>query len=648
MSLPPLAELPPPSIRLSISSEEWTAILDSFTTLTALYYRLPDQSLSTALYEPSSLIDFLKSFYHGFARANSSDGGLHNAEAIALRRNCFLLTRRILLNTRQGVELLDFDFVADLCRSHARMSKLPGLMGALWQREDHGFQKAVEAKKASLLKGLDRKPTASLPEDLRQLVDVFRVSPESAAAFMTGSDFLDGLISQYDKSSSGDVRDSIIATVYFGVRALSEVEHPNISLLSDHIFTLKSHADRREGERSLLADVVSNTPLVRKLRQISIGNVTSRLDNTLNTLETYRATSSTLHRKHKPKSKGKDKAIHQHAEMHMHRMSLVTQIQDLFPDLGAGFVLKLLDEYNDSVEEATAHLLEDSLSPHLRALDRTEQAPISSSTHQAVAEDLAPKLTPPMQPYIPERHNVFDDDELDGLELGTAKLHVGKRDEGPAEDQPNKAAILAALAAFDSDDDERDDTYDVEDVGGTIDTAHPDGEPGPSARITQEENDMALFSAYRSSPALFGRTFDVRKGQARQALKAETGLTDEQIEGWTTMLQRDPRRLKRLEAQYGAFDGKQAELSRTAYRESPGGTETEDSDVPADRGGYRGRGYGRGRGRGGRRRGGGNAAGPSSDPSTAAAQRRKEANKGSRANHNRRDQRAKKMARGGL
>ena len=109
------------------------------------------------------------------------------------------------------------------------------------------------------------------------------------------------------------------------------------------------------------------------------------------------------------------------------------------------------------------------------------------------------------------------------------------------------------------------------------------------------------------------------------------------------MLQRDPNRLRRIEAKFGSFDGKQTELAKTAYRESPGGTETEDSDAPTRRGGFRGRGGGRG-GRGL----GGSASGPSSDPSTAAAQRRKEASKSSRANHNRRDQRARKMARGGF
>jgi hypothetical protein len=60
------------------------------------------------------------------------------------------------------------------------------------------------------------------------------------------------------------------------------------------------------------------------------------------------------------------------APVHIHRMSLISQVQDLFPDLGSGFVLKLLDEYNDDVEQVISHLLEDSLPAHLEKADRDE------------------------------------------------------------------------------------------------------------------------------------------------------------------------------------------------------------------------------------------------------------------------------------
>lgn len=122
------------------------------------------------------------------------------------------------------------------------------------------------------------------------------------------------------------------------------------------------------------------------------------------------------------------------------------------------------------------------------------------------------------------------------------------------------------------------------------------------------------------------------------------------------MLQRDPKKLKRLEAKSSMSGiGQQRGLGRTAWTNRPAesGTATEeegdtDGDVgSAARGGRSGepRGRGRGRVRGGR---GGNVADPANDGGTEVARQRKDANKGSRANHNRRDQRARKMAKGGF
>lgn len=135
-------------------------------------------------------------------------------------------------------------------------------------------------------------------------------------------------------------------------------------------------------------------------------------------------------------------------------------------------------------------------------------------------------------------------------------------------------------------------------------------------------------------------------------------MTDEALEGWAIMIGRDPRRLRRLEAKFSLLaaggSGGQRELAATSCRESSAAEE--DSDAVAGdnshvgrgrgpRGG--GRGAGRGRGRGGGR-GGGDVAGPTGDRETQIARQRKDAGKGSRANHNRRDQRARKMARGGF
>lgn len=262
----------------------------------------------------------------------------------------------------------------------------------------------------------------------------------------------------------------------------------------------------------------------------------------------------------------------------------------------------------------------------------------------------------PSQP-LPERRNVYDDDDFDKLAVDTSRLHIGRRNLNLTADKvlsdrsnaPAKSQILAALAAFDSDDDERDDTYDFEDVGASVDTAAPDGDANSDL---SNKNEEALFRAFSMSPDVFGRDSETRRGKTRAALKSETGMTDEAIEGWGIMIGREPKRLRLLEAKFSTFQGQQRELQSTAWKDSPAESADEGSGEGGRGGreGREGRGRGRGRGRGGRGggRGGGNVAGSSSDKSTQISRQRKEANKGSSANHNRKIQRDKKMARGGF
>lgn len=240
---------------------------------------------------------------------------------------------------------------------------------------------------------------------------------------------------------------------------------------------------------------------------------------------------------------------------------------------------------------------------------------------------------------------MFDNDDFDRLNTDVSKISFGKKPQSSADEllqdkstAPNKAAILSALAAFDSDDDERDDTYDAADVGGTVDTIDQEADGA------HDGNEEALFRAYQMDETLFNRdTATRRNSPARAKLRDDTGMTDEAIEGWAVMLARNPQQKKRLEATY-AFAGQQTQLQATSWRANPNGAGTEASglDGRAGRGASRG---GRGSRGGGR---GGNVAGPTGEKETESARRNKEAHKGSRANHNRRDGRAKKMARGGF
>ncbi|KAH9819843.1 CUE domain [Teratosphaeria destructans] len=597
-SLPPLAPFPPSNIRLTLAPAEWEACLDAWLTLTDLYLRLPAGPFGELAGDDNSLHPFLPSFYREVATLSPSDHTLSSSKALSLRKLCFSLVERVASESKAPAWLVNLEFLADFCRAHIRsLHALGRVLGSIWQHRRADLESILSKRKDAMIKVLDSSQPISASRPLSELAPIIRTSPDAGAYFATGSDLLDSLADAYVRLPESGARKGLSGFTYLSLIALVKLERPLFSTLSDSLYSLKSQADKVKTFPSLLADLTTNTPLLVKLRLAADGKVADRLIKLLDQLESYRMPSIARPRKalvSKKLNKGKGKASGVDHDFHVHRMSLVTQIQDLFPDLGSGFIFKLLDEYGDNVEQVTAHLLDDSLPPHLQSLDRTEQAPLSDTDAPEDVEHLAPRPTPPLEPFVPDRRNVFDDDDI--LAADTSRLHIGKA-ERTQSGQPNKAAILSALAAFDSDDDERDDTYDVDDVGGTIDSAHPDGEPGPNARVTQEENDMALFSTYRSSPELFGRTFDIRKGQARQAIKRDTGMTDEAIEGWAIMLQRDPQRLQRLERQFGerAFSGQQTELPSTAYRAPAGGTTDDDSDAPQQGSGSRG-GGGRGRG----------------------------------------------------
>ncbi|KAI9666429.1 MAG: hypothetical protein M1821_004365 [Bathelium mastoideum] len=575
---------------------------------------------------------------------------------------------------------------------------LRDLLQSLWKTKRDIMESSFQKSKTALCQLLDSDHPENAREQLVRLAPLIRASPETGSFFMTGSDFLDSLITSYSKVGAM-MKSNITVVTFVALDSLLQGEKPNHSLLFDQIYSLKSTADQdkksKPAKNTLLSDVVTNTPVLGNIESRILGPDASRAKKLVDSIKGYH--NPAIKRATRPKAahmnKGKHKAENYGESgasggVHVHKMSLITQIQDLFPELGSGFVIQLLDEYNDDVEQVTAHLLDDSLPPSLQTADRSATLPPNPhhpTNSTDLAPDLAPRASPPPPPppqpsALPQRHNIFDNDAFDRLSISPARLHHGRQTDPSASADalladrraaPAKAHILAALAAFDPDDDERDDSYDADDVGGAIDRVDEDDEAdvdrGSGTRGRREGggggggggegggsvNEEALYRAWKAGREVFARDAGTRRGAARAALRVETGMTDEGIEGWGIMLERDAGRERRLKARFGAtggFDGRQRDVGRTAWRAGGEGDE-EDSGAGTGgedrgRGGFRGRGRGRGRGRSGGR--GGNAAGPAGEQQTQVARQRKEANKGSRANHNRRDQRARKMARGGF
>uniref|UniRef100_A0A6Q2XUJ5 CUE domain-containing protein n=1 Tax=Esox lucius TaxID=8010 RepID=A0A6Q2XUJ5_ESOLU len=156
--------------------------------------------------------------------------------------------------------------------------------------------------------------------------------------------------------------------------------------------------------------------------------------------------------------------------------SLLSHIRDLLPDLGEGFLLACLKQYNYNSELVINYILEDRLHPDLDKLDRAMPRPTK--------EELPPVLS--------TRSNVFDDDEFDVFnrdQVDMTRVWKGRRKgESTRELLDNKQHIAELKerymayetvvdevvvtpgepgATYDLDDydDEYDDTYDINQVG---------------------------------------------------------------------------------------------------------------------------------------------------------------------------------------
>ncbi|XWW92527.1 hypothetical protein V2A60_000450 [Cordyceps javanica] len=658
--LPSLAAYPPAEWRHKLSSAEWESLQNSWSALLQAYISSPESEIAKALSaEDSSLIRFLTTF----AQEAASHDASHPPSPALLK--AVLQSTKQFISLKPASDLYSFDYLANLAKIYPKKLMTPLLSLAFTSPHAAAIESSLTTQKKSLITNFDAGIRGDLKlaeTSLTKLNPLLHASPNACTLFLAGDDFVDGLIAGY-KVMNPPLRKVIIATLYLCLVGLVEARPAKWSMLSDELFALKSAADQHKqgplnANDSLVPELVTSTPLLKVLmaRAEADDAATPNLKKRIAALEAFKkggmVRPKRLIQRRVDKGKNKQMSHDVDAEVHIHRMSQITQVQDLFPDLGAGFVAKCLDEYSEDVEQVVANLLSESLPPHLATADRSEQL---SSFHPQPQPDMAPQPTPPQ---LPVRRNIYDDDELDRLAVDTTKLSFGKRPERTADQllrdrssAPGKAAILSALAAFDSDDDERDDTYDADDVGGTVDASA--NQEADGANDTKDANEEALFGAFQANPRIFDRDAATRRSAARGKLRGDTGMADEAIEGWALMLTRNAGQMRRLEAKY-AFSGQQRQLDRTAWRDSG----AEDSDVgggdTAAAGGGRGRGGG-GRGRGGRGggggargRGGGNVAGPTGEKGTENARKNKEANKGSRANHNRKAGHAKKMARGGF
>ena len=686
-TLPPFAAFPSTTVRETLAQHEWQACLDAWIFSVEFRLRLvPEGFAKFQLSDNSSGLPFLLSYFQEWRLPASQKSAYRpqRPSEVRLHQQCLLLSRRLLLETNLPYNCLPqnlFALIADGCAAFGATEAWNDTLRLTWPRGMVQIVEAINASKALLIKtmsyGREIDPSSTLQYLLSGTM-LTRSLAEAGAVYLTGTDYLDTLSSIYASlesqrgSTATELRKQLTANVYVCFRSLMASNPPRISMLLDSLYSLRAASTQlSHAVPTLLSSLICSTTFLRRLEVFLSETKDSRGDALLRLLHQHKAQTVHLHdllpRRKGQRGKGRARAANGDV-MHIHKASQISQIQELFPSLSPTYILRLLDHFSNDIEVVTAALLEpDSLPPDLqkRALEEGDTAMAADDE----VSNLAPRTNPPP---LAQRRNVFDGDDFDNLRISPMKIHAGRKDQGfskqpnPEDHAKSKAAILAALAAFDSDDDERDDTYDVADVGGTVDTTLDDEiqtiPPRQTNRGQRVQEDEILFRAWKSAPELFARDSKTRLSQPRQQIKRDTGMTDEQIEGWAVMLNRNPSDVSKLEKRFSpasSFSGQQRTLAGSRWQSAGSGTATDGGDSDADRSGAgdtvsgivtrggSGTGSAHHRGLANRSRGGNSNAGPANDPKTQSARRRKEQGRGrGGANHNRREGRAKKMAGG--
>ncbi|KAJ1897464.1 hypothetical protein LPJ66_003353 [Kickxella alabastrina] len=281
----------------------------------------------------------------------------------------------------------------------------------------------------------------------------------------------------------------------------------------------------------------------------------------------------------------------------------IAQISELIPDLGAGFVRACLDHYEHDPEAVVNAIFEGILPPLLDEMDRTTEdwPSASDSVHVECTEELLSQA----DDVLGNRRNIFDNDEFDIFRHDTldwSRVNIGKAKLPTFAGTPSsdiKSRVMQ-IAQRIEDEDEYDDTYDDTAQDSILDmpdtdeflaargannqrASHgPPAKEGPSASKQPAATDPTrrweevLVRQFISDPSVLERKKGVRKLPARHALRTQTELSDEQLEGWLTMFQRSPRKQQTL-ANFG-FSGEQPAIPNARANDGGGGGDTLESN----------------------------------------------------------------------
>ncbi|KAJ3326038.1 hypothetical protein HDV06_002423 [Boothiomyces sp. JEL0866] len=272
----------------------------------------------------------------------------------------------------------------------------------------------------------------------------------------------------------------------------------------------------------------------------------------------------------------------------------ISMIQDLFPDLGDGFIQACIVGLKDT-ELIIMKLLEDDLPDYLKKMDRSLKRSSQVQPEVREVQQIEPhQIFEPKPEILSSRRNIFDGDQFDVFAhtVDPSKVQIGKKKN--IDSEHGRLEFLKSqrekILATQFDDDEYDDTYD------SVDFLPASNEDLPKDSVDSKPDpiEKKLVEMYNVNEAIFHQS--QRKSLARQALVKQTGWSNEQIEGWYIMLNRNPKKdfvLQKYEFRGNKHvEDESTEDKSETINEAPVSGNSQ-SSPKRGRGGYRGRGRGK-------------------------------------------------------
>lgn len=246
--------------------------------------------------------------------------------------------------------------------------------------------------------------------------------------------------------------------------------------------------------------------------------------------------------------------------------SQILSVQELFPHLHYHQLSELLQRYDNNSETLINNLLENP------SIADSIEIPTSMTS---------------------EKHNEIEDGkpEIRGTEnfpeIKISDKIISKSlssDIGNVPDALRNKTLNRALSLlYDATEDERDDTYDEAEVKKiTADRINVDAkentEENHSNASKYDRIEGYLWELLKKDKSLFTR--QSRGSKVRKEMKKETTWSDEQIEGWSRMIEKSPKRAQLLEEKY-IFKGN-IRKGKTSYTKSTKNTNEGDENSSSD------------------------------------------------------------------